>query len=322
MQMLGFIKNSKSMKKNTLCLIVLLFTNIHISGQNKKEQIDILDQRIDSLLIVTAKQSNTIKQLVLNISELNEKLSNFDKDYSLLNEIVKKDKIELAKKDLQIAQIAKAYDSLSILLYNQYANSTTEWTRINIDETIRGFSFSKNLILSYNGKPIKGVVIRKNATTIMISPCSYDNRWVIVHTYQNYIEEWEQPGFFICDLFSNIAYNIKTGCPMLWLSWSPNLKNVLIGSYYESDMTLYNIEINPLKISEIEFDADIAKDANGYSLEELFFEEESVKWISENSVNIIVNILNEERTVKLRSYTFTLDTQTNKIIDKKLNDLK
>jgi len=147
------------------------------------------------------------------------------------------------------------------------------------------------------------------------------------------MEEYEQPGLFICDLFSNKAYSIKTGCPLLWLSWSPNLKNVLIGSYWESDMRLYNVEISTLKISDIKFDADVVKDAEGYLLEELSFEDETVKWISEKLVNIIVNINcnpymdevncdNEKRNIKLRSYTFTLDTQTNKIINKKLNDLK
>jgi hypothetical protein len=312
---------------------VLLFSTIHILGQNKKEQINILDQRIDSLLSVVSKQSNTIGQLTLTLSELNEKLANLNKDFSLLNETAKKDRNELTKKDIQIAQIAKAYDSLSILLYNQYANSKTEWTRINIGETIRGFSFSKDFTLSYNEKLIKGVVIRKDASNIDISPCSYDNHWVIVHTYQNYMEEYEQPGLFICDLFSNKAYSIKTGCPLLWLSWSPNLKNVLIGSYWESDMRLYNVEISTLKISDIKFDADVVKDAEGYLLEELSFEDETVKWISEKLVNIIVNINcnpymdevncdNEKRNIKLRSYTFTLDTQTNKIINKKLNDLK
>jgi hypothetical protein len=285
-------------------------------------------------LFLPLLRSLTIGQLSLTLSELNEKLSNLNKDFSLLNETAKKDRIELARKDLQIAQLVKAYDSLSILLYNQFAYSQTEWTIINLGETINNFTFSKELKLFYKDKLLNNIVIRKDANSIGVSPCTFNGQWVIIDTYQSYINEYDQPGFFICDLFKNKTYSINPNMPPLhWLSWSPNLTNVLIGSYYEADMDLYNINLKTFKQDKIEFPVDLVKDDQGIPLEEVSFNGESIKWISDKSLEIIVNVncnpfIDEEncdgdkRHVILRSYTFTLDTQTNIIINKKSNDLK
>lgn len=314
-------------------LLIALLSNSIIYGQNKKEQINILDQRIDSLLSVISKQNNTIGQLTTTLFVLNEKLSNLNKDLFQLNETVKNEKNVLEKKELQIAQLNKTNDSISILLFNQFAHSQTNWSIINLGETINNFTFSKELKLFYKDKLLSDLVIRKNASSIGVSPCSYNGQWVIIDTYQSYIEEYDQPGFFICDLFKNKTYNINPNMPPLhWLSWSPNLTNVLIGSYYEANMNLYNINLKTFKQDEIKFPVDLVKDDQGIALEEVSFNGESIKWISDKSLEIIVNVncnpfIDEEncdgdkRHVILRSYTFTFDVQTNKIINEKVNEI-
>jgi hypothetical protein len=303
------------MMKNAILSLVMLFFTTCILGQSKKDQISILNQRVDSLINIISKQNNTINLLNSEIFGLKESFSTKN--------------TQLEQKEFLITKLAKTNDSLLVVLYDQYIHCETEWTNLSKGEKIRNFSFNEDFTLSYNSILIKGVVIREDATSISISPISFDNHWVIVHTYQHYMEEWEQPGFFICDLVGNKAYTIKPGCPLLWLSWSPNLTNVLYGSYWEGDMRIYNTNLKTLKEYELEFPADIVKDAQGYLLEELSIKEESVKWISKDSFEILVNINchpftqddcdDNKRNIITRSYTFTYNVTTNKFENKKLN---
>jgi len=319
------------MKKYTIILILIFLANINIFAQNKKEQIIILNNRIDSLLNIVINQSNTISQLSIEINSLNQKLIEYNNFQSQLKDSVSKKNIDIINKDKLISQLTFSKDSVSKLFYNQNSCTNTDWTIIDKGNSINDFTFDKNFNLFYKESIIKGVEISKVTNSIYISPISADNKSVICFTYGEFISEYNKPRFFLCNLetLTSNTISLKTA-PLLWLSWSPNLTNVLVGGYYEADMTLYNITINPFSLQELKFDADLIKDDDNSPLEEISYDCNNVKWISENNVNIIANINcnpyiaddcgNDERKILLRSYTFTYDVKNNKTIKKILND--
>jgi uncharacterized protein (TIGR02145 family) len=112
--------------KQVLLIIFLLILKISLS-QSKKEQIQILTNRLDSLNQVVNSQSITINDKISQISGLNTKITNLESsisslnaDISILNYELQGNKNEIATKSQQLsnlqAQLKTKTDSLSLVL--------------------------------------------------------------------------------------------------------------------------------------------------------------------------------------------------------------
>jgi hypothetical protein len=80
------MKKQISMKQ--VFLLIFLLAIVTSFSQSKKEQIEILTNRVDSLKLVVNTQSKTINDKNSQISVLNTKITSLENYISALNDIV------------------------------------------------------------------------------------------------------------------------------------------------------------------------------------------------------------------------------------------
>lgn len=309
------------MIKTYLIILLVFCFSLYSFSQSKKDEIVSLNIRIDSLSNALSKQSNTILELALENQNLNIKFSDLNKSKNLI-----KDSLE--NKQIKLNKLILENDSISVLYFNQISFSNLEWTNVSKYENDYGnkFKIDENDNLLYNEKIIKR---NRNSTithSIKVSPLSNNKKFVIYCT-----NDEQNSKLYLCNLETHTSNLIDLKeTPILWQSWSPNLKNVIISGYHEGYMTIYNFNLESYFLNELEFDFDIKMDNDNYPLEEISYDLENIKWVSESLLSIKVNIScqayssddncgNEERNIILRSYTIIYDVLNNGITNKILN---
>ena len=101
--------------KHVFLLFFLLVIKISFS-QSKKEQIEILTNRVDSLNQVVSSQSRTINDKNSQISGLNTKITNLESSISYLNADINKLTLELQESKKEIATKAQEISNLQAQL--------------------------------------------------------------------------------------------------------------------------------------------------------------------------------------------------------------
>ena len=306
------------MKKINIILFLILFSTITVFGQSKKEQIATLNKQV--------------VELQNQISEKNIKITNLSVQNEELKNSINTNKVEVQQlnskiNDLEtkIKELNKTINELSEKIYNKTPENNAEWISIEKNQSENKFSLTKKLQVLFKNELIEGDILNEKHDKISVSPISENERFVFCCTFD---EDLDWAGFYLCDLEKMTSFKLDIWYPMFWVSWSPLITNVLFATYYEADMTLYNIDLINLKINELDFSDDILKEKDEYSdnpqpLEEMTFELENIKWVDKYNVKIKANITCHSYTVDdcnreiiKHSFIYIYDTKNNKIISK------
>ena len=133
-------------------------------------------------------------------------------------------------------------------------------------------------------------------------------------------------GLYFIDLGKLDSDFINLRYPLNWFSWSPKSTNIILGSYYEADMALYNYDVSKKKLTYLScFEKDL-KILAGESVEQVDFDLSSLTWITSKVFKIKVNIKcnpytsdncyeKDERSQVKRTYLYTYDIEADKIIN-------
>lgn len=139
------------MKFQFSVLVYLLLTTITTFSQNKKNQIEILNYKVDSLVQITISDKLQIKNNNSNIIDLENQIRNLkasnDDQKTAISEIEKKlieKNVELKKKELEVVFLSKRvqniFDSLDLIEKNTISSS--EYSDVDSEITIDGHNNS------------------------------------------------------------------------------------------------------------------------------------------------------------------------------------
>lgn len=309
------------MKKINITLFLIIFSAIIVFAQSKKEQIATLNKQVAELQNQISEQNIKIKNLSVQNEELKNNTNTNKVEIKQLNS-------KINDLETKINELNKTIIELSEKAYNKTSKSNTEWVSIEKNQTKNNFTLSNKLQVLYKNKLIEGIILNEKHSKISVSPVSENERFVLCSTFD---EDFDWAGFYFCDLEKMTSFKLDIWYPIGWVSWSPQITNVLFSTYYEADMSLYNIDLINFKIHELDFSDDIKKEEDEYSdnpqpLEEMTFELKNIKWINKYNIKIKANITchaytvddcnNEKRKIIKHSFIYIYDTKNNKILSK------
>jgi len=316
------------MKNVYLGIFLILLSNYECFGQSKKEQINTLNYRVDSLLTIISNQSNLITKFTNNLLEQNEILSKKEKELQELQRDLTNYEIEIKVRNIQINKLSKSIDSLKVLLLNAYSHSNIDWSKLETNYEINGFKLSNIGELTYHDKSFSGEIALNRHDNIMVSPLSGNKKYSFCFSYEGQYSDYSRLYLFNHETMSSKKIDIMY--PLLWLSWSPNVDYVILGRYYEADMALFTYNITQNTVIELDFSKDVKKE-DGFWVEEIRFDLDNLVWVSDTTFSVVVNIHcnpyvledlcdNAQRKVVLRSYKYIYDIDKNLIINTILNN--
>ena len=308
------------MKNVLLGMFLIFLTNAMCYGQNKKEQIYILNQRVDSLLSIVSNQSSSIVQLKSDLSDKNQVIAKKDKEVNALQRDLKNRESQLKEKNNQINKLSTTVDSLKIYKLNAYSRTDISWYELHEYLDTNGFSYNNNG-LAYNDENFRGEIAIDGALNgpfaIWLSPLSGNKK------YSFCFESQAAPGLYLLNLETMDSKNISPGFVTDWLSWSPNIDYAILEIDNSSpELIAYNLIQNSYEV--LDFNKDLKKE-NGNIVEKINFDLKNLLWVSDTTFSIVANITcndyaddscdYKKSSVVLRSYKYFYDIKKDQIVN-------
>ncbi|WMP16820.1 hypothetical protein [Thiothrix lacustris] len=195
-------------------------------------------------------------------------------------------------------------------------NAESQFAEIEHNESFKQYTY-KDHKLYYAGKPIfiNGFISEK----ISLSE-SQDKKYAILMTHND-----NDSTSYLIDLKEHFATEIPLdGPPLLWVSWSPKMDFLIMGSYYEADMKLYSVAIPTVFTKLIEPEINIKTNKESGELEQITYDIDHSKWINQKSFKVQAMLVcnpygddkctgNKNRKV-LKSFTLTINAESHSVI--------
>jgi len=297
------------MKKlfSTLFLILFLFSAF---SQNKKEILQILTKQIDSLSVEYNKQNKLLFDKITNLKDSLAELSNEVA-------IIKKENSSLQQENkLLKIQSEKSYSAILDHSFTNF-NEKKFWTELKRGDKYQSFEYTPDNQLLYFGQIVKNIVHFEESEKIKISAHEYRDDYVLCMTYDN---DNDQADFYLINLHEKFAYKIEVNhYPLSWYSWSPDMKFVILGRYYEADMELFSLDLSTKNLTKLNLFTDLRENSSEYE-HEIVFDFEKILWITPSSLRIMAytnnfeDVNQEIKRVKEYTFVYYYDLIENKII--------
>jgi len=300
--------------KKCLILSIFVFSMHFLFTQSKKEVLEIINKKIDSLSTEISNQKQQNIALQRKINQISDSLTLLNNELSACKN---SDTILRSEFDSKNRSNENATNAFLDYVYTNYSEKSS-WTElIKGNDKVQSFEFTKDNELKYLGNVIKGIRHYENATKIEVSQHEYRNDYELCLTYDN---DNDQVLLYLLDLKTYQAFEINIiHYPLSWYSWSPDRTFVILGRYDEGDMELFCLNIETKKLFKLDLYGDLRPGAAIYE-HEIVFEVEKLIWISPTVIRIITHTNNfntdTEEILRVKEFTFVYyyDIIQNKIL--------
>ena len=176
------------MKNPLILLFLVIFSVSNSFGQSKKEQIEQLNYRVDSLIRVLSSERTTIKQqkasLEQQIVDLNSSITNLNAQATRDNSFIK-------SKELELSKVSSALSSLTSLL--TVKSDSLNLVLADLEKLKPPVKVAPVIPVVDNKGPVKGVAIGTQVwTTKNLDVATFRNGDLIPEAKTD--EEWEAAG--------------------------------------------------------------------------------------------------------------------------------
>jgi len=178
----------RNMKNPLILLFLVIFSASNSFGQSKKEQIEQLNYRVDSLIQVLSSERTTIKQqkasLEQQIVDLNSSITNLNAQATRDNSFIK-------SKELELSKVSSELSSLTSLL--KVKSDSLNLVLADLEKLKPPVKVAPVIPVVDNKGPVKGVAIGTQVwTTKNLDVATFRNGDAIPQAKTN--EEWEAAG--------------------------------------------------------------------------------------------------------------------------------
>ena len=176
------------MKNPLILLFLVIFSVSNSFAQSKKDQIEQLNYRVDSLIQILSSERNIIKQqkasLEQQIVDLNSSITNLNAQATRDNSFIK-------SKELELSKVSSALSSLTSLL--KVKSDSLNLVLADLEILKPPVEVAPVIPVVDNKGPIKGVAIGTQVwTTINLNVATFRNGDAIPQAKTD--EEWEAAG--------------------------------------------------------------------------------------------------------------------------------
>jgi hypothetical protein len=176
------------MKKHLILLFLVIFSVCNSFAQSKKDQIEQLNYRVDSLIRVLSSERINIKK---EKASLEQYIVDLDKTITKLNAQAAKDISLIKSKELELSKVSSALSSLTSLL--KVKSDSLNLVLADLEKLKPPVKVSPVIPVLDNKGPIKGVAIGTQVwTTKNLDVATFRNGDLIPEAKTD--EEWKAAG--------------------------------------------------------------------------------------------------------------------------------
>jgi uncharacterized protein with WD repeat len=136
---------------------------------------------------------------------------------------------------------------LALLVFSSFAMAQEEWTYINRDEKVSRFHVNSKGKFHVDGQIVEGFSLQQTGDKIAISPSSPGGKYAILFAFgdqdsQCALLQYEKRAASLMQM---------EGTPMVWNSWSPEGRYVLLATYSDAESSLYSISLSTFQPKKV-----------------------------------------------------------------------
>jgi uncharacterized protein (TIGR02145 family) len=183
------------MKKHLILLFLVIFSASNSFGQSKKEQIEQLNYRVDSLIQVLSSERTTIKQqkawLEQQKDSLEQQIVDLNSSITKMNAQATRDNRFIKSKELELSKVSSELSSLTSLL--KVKSDSLNLVLAELEKLKPPVKVAPVIPVVDNKGPVKGVAIGTQVwTTKNLDVATFRNGDAIPQAKTN--EEWKSAG--------------------------------------------------------------------------------------------------------------------------------
>lgn len=129
---------------------------------------------------------------------------------------------------------------LALLLLSSFVIAQEDWTYINRDEKVNRFHVNSKGKFHVDGQEVSGFSLQQTGDKIAISPSSPGGKYAILFAFG---DQDSQCALLQYEKRAATVMNMQ-GTPMVWNSWSPEGRYVLLSTYSDAGSALYSISLS------------------------------------------------------------------------------
>ena len=183
------------MKNHLILLFLVIFSVSNIFGQSKKEQIEQLNYRVDSLIQILSSERTTIKQqkawLEQQKDSLEQQIVDLNSSITKMNAQATRDNSFIKSKELELSKVSSALSSLTSLL--KVKSDSLNLVLADLEKLKPPVKVAPVIPVVDNKGPVKGVAIGTQVwTTKNLDVATFRNGDAIPQAKTD--EEWNAAG--------------------------------------------------------------------------------------------------------------------------------
>jgi len=178
----------RKMKKHFFILLLIIFSFSNSFGQSKKDQIEQLNYRVDSLIQILSSERSNIKK---EKASLEQQIVHLNSSITNLNAQATRDNSFIKSKELELSKVSSALSSLTSLL--KVKSDSLNLVLADLEKLKPPVKVAPVIPVVDNKGPVKGVAIGNQVwTTKNLDVATFRNGDAIPQAKTD--EEWEAAG--------------------------------------------------------------------------------------------------------------------------------